>query len=123
MKVRKMSKDFKRPENWKYKRLGDKWRKPRGAKNPARRGAAGRPALPSPGYRKPADKRGLHPSGKEDVLVHRPADLQGLEPEKHIVRIGATVGRRKRLRIFKKAKELKLEVVQNEPESSKKDGQ
>lgn len=116
-----MSKKFKRPENWKYKRLGSEWRKPRGAKNPARRGHSGRPALPSPGYGKPVSERGLHPSGLREVRVFNESDLEGLDPGTTIVRIGGSVGMRKKMGIFKKAKKLKLRVVQNEPESSKKD--
>jgi large subunit ribosomal protein L32e len=118
-----VSKKFKRPESWKYKRLGEKWHKPRGAKNPARRGAAGRPALPSVGHRKPRDQRGLHPSGLEEVLVHRPEDLEGLSKDSHIVRIAGPVGRRKRELIFAEAKKIGIRVVQNEPVSSETSGQ
>ena len=116
-----MSKNFKRPENWKYKRLGDEWRMPRGAKNPARRGHAGRQPLPSPGYRKPASERGLHPSGLREARVFNEADLEGLDPKTTIVRIGGSVGMKKKLAIFAKAKKLKLRVIQNEPKSAKKD--
>ncbi len=115
-----MSKRFKRPESWKYKRLGEEWRKPRGSKNPARRGAAGRPALPGVGYRSPVSSRGLHPSGLREVRVFRPEELEGLE--NCIVRIAASVGKRKRMEIFKKAREMGLKVVQNEPKSSEKAG-
>ncbi|MBR9689470.1 MAG: 50S ribosomal protein L32e [Candidatus Altiarchaeota archaeon] len=116
-----MSKKFKRPESWKYKRLGDEWRKPRGAKNPAKRGAAGRPALPSPGHGSPRATRGRHPSGLIDTLVNNLKDMKGLKKGEHIVRIGGSVGKRKRLDIFKKARESGIRVVQNEPESTKKD--
>lgn len=116
-----MSKKFKRPESWKYKRLGDEWRKPRGAKNPARRGVAGRPALPGAGYRSPVATRGLHPSGLEEVRVFNTAELEGLSKDAHIIRIAASVGKLKRLGIFAKAKKLGLKVVQNEPKSAKKD--
>lgn len=116
-----MSKNFKRPESWKYKRLDDKWHKPRGAKNPARRGVAGRPALPGTGYGSPAATRGLHPSGLEEVRIFNASELEGLSRDAHIVRIAASVGKRKRMDIFTKAKKLGLKVVQNEPKSAKKD--
>ena len=116
-----MSKDFKRPESWKYKRLTDKWRKPRGAKNPARRGVAGRPALPEAGRRGRADQRGLHPSGLREVRVFRLEELEGLGKDAHIVRIAGSVGKKKRMDIFARAKKMGLKVVQNEPKSTKKD--
>ena len=116
-----MSKKFKRPEFWKYKCLGTEWRMPRGAKNPARRGHAGRQPLPSPGYRKPESERGLHPSGLREARVFNDKDLEGLDPKTTIVRIGGSVGMKKRLVIFAKAKKLKLRVIQNEPKSTKKD--
>jgi large subunit ribosomal protein L32e len=54
--------------------------------------------------------------------VFNPAGLEGLSKDAHIVRIAGTVGKRKRVEIFKKAKKLGIKVVQNEPESSKKAG-
>ncbi len=115
-----MSKNFKRPEHWKYRRLGEKWRKPRGSKNPARRGKAGRPALPRIGHRRPAALRGRHPSGLDEVLVHRPEELATLDPAKVVVRIARTVGGRKRAAILAAARENGLRVIQNE--GSKKAG-
>ena len=116
-----MSKRFKRQESWKYKRLDDRWRKARGAKNPYTRPSAGKPAIPRDGYGSPAATRGLHPSGLREVRVFTPSELEGLDNKKIIVRIGGSVGGRKKLLIWTKAKELKLRVIQNEPNSSKKD--
>ncbi|MBR9680332.1 MAG: 50S ribosomal protein L32e [Candidatus Altiarchaeota archaeon] len=116
-----MSKDFKRQEHWKYKSLGTKWRKARGAKNPYKEGrGAGKPATPSAGYRSPRATRGKHPSGLIEVRVFRPKDLEGLSKETNIVRIAGTVGAKKRIDIFKKARETGIRVIQNEPKSSEK---
>ena len=65
-----MSKDFKRQEYARYKKLGTKWRRPRGETSKMRRYEAGKPAMPSIGYRTPRATRGLHPSGYKDVLVN-----------------------------------------------------
>ncbi len=115
-------KKFKRQEWWKYKRFKNniKWRRPRGPKNPIRRKEWGRPPVPEIGYRKPRNERGLHPTGKVEVLVHNPKELEALKPEKHIVRIGSSVGKRKRMLIYEKAKELGLEVINFEPEPAEK---
>lgn len=108
-----MSKDFKRPHHWKYKKLSKKWRRPRGHTNTVRQKCRGKPPMPSVGYRTPKASRHLHPSGLIEVRVHNTSQLKSLNP-KYIVRIGSTVGRRKRKVIFKKARELGLRVVQTE---------
>ncbi|WP_461461273.1 eL32 family ribosomal protein, partial [Methanobrevibacter sp.] len=45
-----MSKQFKRQEYARYKKLGDKWRKPRGRTSKMRRYEAGKPKMPAIGY-------------------------------------------------------------------------
>jgi large subunit ribosomal protein L32e len=117
-----MSKRFKHQENWKYVRLGDRWRKPRGGKNPIKRCKNGRTPLPTVGYRTPVKIRGLHPSGLKEVRVFTPSELKGLDAKKNIVRIGRTVGGRKRALIVNEAKKLKLRVIQSESSGSKKTG-
>ena len=116
-----MRKRFKRQEWWKKLRLKRKlkWRRPRGSKNPMRRKVRGRPPLPEVGYGSPRSRRGLHPTGLVDVLVHNPSQLDALDPEKHIVRIGRTVGRRKRTLIIQKAEKVGLKVVQSAGNSKK----
>ena len=58
-----MSKQFKRQEYARYKKLGTKWRRPRGKTSKMRRYEAGKPAMPAIGYRTPKAIRDLHPSG------------------------------------------------------------
>lgn len=93
------------------KRLGDKWRKPRGLKNAQRKKKKGQIAMPNIGYGSPKSERGLHPSGLRDVLVHTPSALASLDKSKDAVRIGSSVGTRKRLLIVKEAKKLGLRVL------------
>ena len=52
--------------------------------------------MPRVGYGKVAAARDLHPSGFEEVLVHRPEDLDGIDPSLQAARVGGTVGGRKR---------------------------
>ena len=63
------------------------------------------------GYGKIAAARGLHPSGFEDVLVHHSGELDGLDPERQAVRIGSSVGNRKRTTITERADELRRRVL------------
>ena len=110
-----MNKKFKRLDYWKYKRFKRKpvWRKSRGPKSPFRRGKAGRPPVPKIGYRSPASERGLHPSGLVEVRVFNPAQLEALEPKKHIIRVASAVGGRKRAEIEKLAKQKGIKVIGN----------
>lgn len=104
--------EFVRIDQWRYRRIEDSgWRNQRSLDNKIRRKLEGWPKPVEAGYRKPAAVRGLHPSGYVEVLVHSPRELEGLDPRVHAVRIGRTVGRRKRLEIIKKAKELGLHVL------------
>ena len=105
---------FRRQEWFRYKKLGGKdagWRSPRGMHSKARRHYKYRPNVVSIGYRGPAAARGLHPSGFEEVLVHRPEDLAAIEPKTQAARVGGTVGGRKAELIEKKADELGIRVL------------
>lgn len=89
---------FRRHEWWRYKKLGGKhapWRLPRGIHSKVRRHFKYRPPLVSVGYRGPAEVRGLHPSGFEEVLVYNEADLAKIDKATQAARVGGTVGGRK----------------------------
>jgi len=102
---------FKRPESWRYKRLDTTWRKPKGIDNHIRKQLSrGRPGLVKVGYGGPRASRGLHPSGYTDNLIFNVAGLEGLDPKKDGLRIGHSVGRRKREAIVKTAIEQKFKI-------------
>lgn len=102
---------FRRQEWFRYKRLGTEWRRPRGHHSKLRRHRGYRPPVPSTGYRGPRGVRGLHPSGFREVLIHRPAELDGLNPETQAARIAHSVGTRKRVSIQKRADELGIRIL------------
>ncbi len=102
---------FRRQEWFRYKRLGRAWRRPRGHHSKLRRHLGYRPAMPSTGHRGPRGVRGLHPSGFQEVLIHRPADLEGLNPERQAARIAHSVGTRKRVSIQERADELGVRIL------------
>lgn len=103
--------EFNRQDHHKKQRVDATWRRPRGGLSKQRRGIKGKGAVVESGYRSPTEVRGLHPSGFEEVRVHRPADLDGVNPETEAVRIASAVGDRKRERIEDRAEEEGIRVL------------
>ena len=106
-----MRKKFKRQEYARYKKLGMKWRRPRGKTSKMRRYEAGKPAMPSIGYGSPKAERGLHPSGFKDVLVRNMSELENLDPTTEAGRISATIGKKKKEGMLNKASELGIKIL------------
>jgi len=109
--IRKSRPKFLRQESWRYVRLKEGWRKPKGIDSKMRKMVKGWPRLVKIGYRTPAAARGLHPSGFRDVLVSTVGELEKLNPETDAVRLSATLGARRRLELIKRAEELGLKVL------------
>ena len=103
--------EFVRQESWRYDRLSPNWRRPKGKDNKMRLQVSGVPRLVKIGYRGPKLGRGLHPSGYTEVMVYNKNDLKGVDPAKNAIRIGHTVGRRKRMAIVEEAAALKIKVL------------
>lgn len=102
---------FKRQEWYRYQMLGDSWRRPRGIHSKMRRGFKRRPPMVEIGYRGPKAVRGLHPSGFEEVMVYNADALSDINAKTQAVRIGGTVGVKKRLAIEARADELGIRVL------------
>ena len=102
---------FKRDGYGKKRQLSDSWRKPRGQHNKQREQKKAKGALPKPGFGSPVAVRGMHPSGFFEVLVTSLKDLEGLDPKTQAVRLGATVGTRKRTIIQEQAVAAGLKVL------------
>ncbi|MEM2874938.1 MAG: 50S ribosomal protein L32e [Candidatus Hadarchaeales archaeon] len=125
--MRKRKPKFRRQEWFRYRRLGEKWRRPKGKDSKMRLGIRGKPPLVSVGYRGKRSERGLHPSGLQEVLVSSGEQLKGLDPRTQAVRIAASVGRRKKEEIMKLASEIGVRVLNPgvrkvEPEGKKEAG-
>jgi large subunit ribosomal protein L32e len=114
---------FRRQESWRYKRVGDTWRKPHGIDSKMRKKVKGWPVSPTVGYRSPKKTRGLHPSGFVETRVQSVKDLGGIDPELQAIRIARTVGGRKRVEIIALAEEKGIHVLNprtaREPEELK----
>jgi large subunit ribosomal protein L32e len=112
---------FVRQESWRYDRLAENWRKPKGKDNKMRRQVSGVPQIVKVGYRGPKLARGLHPSGYTDNIIFNVNDLNKLNPKKDAARIAHTVGARKRKEIISQATSMQIKILNPGKISSKKD--
>jgi large subunit ribosomal protein L32e len=101
---------FRRVDAHKKDCLAPNWRRSKGHHSQTRRQAKPKGAVVKIGYGSPARINGYHPSGYQEVLVYKPADVAGIE-KTQAIRIGGTVGRKKQLEIEKIAKEQNVKVL------------
>lgn len=106
-----MARRFKRQESWRLKRVKPAWRRPRGGTSRIRLEASGWPRKPNVGFRTSGSIRGLHPSGLVERLVKQERDFEGIDPKKHIVRLGHQIGEKKRLVFLERARQLKVKIA------------
>jgi len=111
IKTKRKKPKFIRQGTKNLKRLGKKWRRPRGSQSKLRKHKKAKGFLPHPGYGSPKSVRGLHPSGFEDVLIYNVKGLEKIDSKKQSCRIASRVGKKKRIEIMKKAEELKIKVL------------
>ncbi len=109
--IKSRTPDFQRQESWRYVRIHKPWRKPKGVDSHMRLSVKGWPSLVKVGYRVPGAVREMHPSGLRDVLVHNLAELEKLVPQKDGARLAATLGRKKKIILARRAKELSIRVL------------
>ena len=101
---------FIRQESWKYFKLSESWRKPKGIDNHQRKQKKGWPRIVRAGFGGPKIARGLHPSGYTDNLVHNLKDVEKLDPKTDGIRFAHGIGKKKRLAIIAKAKERSFKI-------------
>lgn len=109
--IKKRTPYFLRDEAFRYKRIPKNWRRPSGFTSKLRINLKYRPSKVRVGFRAPKLVRGLHASGFEEVMIHTVKELERIDPKKQAVRIGGTVGTKKRLEIAKRAGELSIRVL------------
>jgi len=86
----------------------DKWRKPHGIDLDKGIQHGFRPKI---GYRSKVELRGVHPSGYIEVLVCNANDLARIDTKKEAARFAATIGKKKRNELMKKANEKGVWVL------------
>jgi large subunit ribosomal protein L32e len=110
-KISKKRPKFSKFESWRLVRVKDYWRKPTGIDNKMRQERKGWPKSVKIGYASPKAVRGLHPSGMEEVAVYNVGDLTIVDPETQVVRIGGSVGGKKRSAIVADAESLGIRIL------------
>jgi large subunit ribosomal protein L32e len=109
--VKKRKPEFRRQESWRYKRVGESWRRPKGLDSKMRKEVKGWPPKVKVGYRGPKLARNLHPSAFKEVIVYNVDDLNEVDAKTEAVRIAHTVGAKKRSEILSRAKDLGIRVL------------
>lgn len=95
---------FVRQESWRYVRLDENWRRPRGKDSKMRLRVKGWPKVVSIGYGTPRKVKGLHPSGLRPVMISSRRDLEEAgSPEGKILIFSSKLGRRLREALAKEA--------------------
>lgn len=103
-KRKKTKPDFVRQESWRYVRLDESWRRPRGKDSKMRLRVKGWPKTVKIGYGSPKKSRGLHPSGLKPVMISSKRDLDKAgSPEGKILIFSSRLGRRLREALAKEA--------------------
>ena len=110
-RIKKKKPKFVRPESWRYVRLKETWRNPRGLDHKVRLSYKGWPPAAGSGYGGPKTTRGLHPSGYEEVLIYNVEQVSTVAPKTQVIRIAHTVGKRKRGRILAEARKKRIVVL------------
>ena len=106
-------KKFLRRTWGRYSKLGkgrkkkQTWRSPKGRHNKMREKEKGYPALVSVGYRKDKSTRGTI-DNKKPVLVNNIKDLLSIKKDE--IAIIGRVGKRNKIEMAKKARELKIQI-------------
>jgi len=104
---------FLRHTSHKYSKLGLRrkkkqiWRRPTGRDNKMREQRRGKPALVAIGYSTDKKQRGKI-NNKTPIIVNNLSQIQNAKKE-NIILLGK-MGKKKKLEIVKKAKEMKIEV-------------
>jgi large subunit ribosomal protein L32e len=102
--------EFRRIDAHKKDCLATNWRRSKGHHSQTRRKAKSKGPTVKIGYGSPALVNGFHPSGYEEVLVYKPADVASIV-KTQAIRVAGTVGRRKQLEIERVAREQNVKVL------------
>lgn len=94
-----------------FKRLGKKWRRPRGLQSKQRKHEKSRGRIPLISYSRGRKLKYLHPCGLKELIVNNLKELEKIDSSKEAIKIAHGVGEKKRQEIIKKAGELKIKVL------------
>jgi large subunit ribosomal protein L32e len=109
--MKKRKPDFLRQEWFRYKRVGMKWRKAKGIHSKMKKHVKYRIASPRIGYSSPKEVKGLHSSGFKEIIVYNASEIEKINPNTEALRIGHSVGAKKRNEIEKKADNMGIRIL------------
>ena len=109
--INKRRPKFKRENYFRLKRIQTTWRRAKGIDSKMRHKLKGKRKSPGSGYRNPKSVRGLHPIGKEIVVVSNLKDLEAINKETQVAQLAGTVGSRKRLILINVAEDQEIHIL------------
>ncbi len=98
-------------QNYVRKKLGKKWRKPKGMHSKMRLGKAGKSVRAQAGYSSPKMIRSLHKTGLKPILIRAPKDIEEMNPKTEGAVISSKTGLKKRIELIKKALEKGITLL------------
>lgn len=114
LSIRKVSKtkkpNFTRQDTHKKKKLGKRWKKPRGLHSKIRLCKKGYKRSVTGGWKSPRKVRGCTKEGLTPIRVHSLKDLKKISQNQGII-IAATVGDRKKKQLLEQIQKLNLNVI------------
>lgn len=109
--LKKKKPEFVRQDAHKKKKVGWKWRKPKGSDSKMRVGMKGYKISVTKGWKSPEAVRGLTREGLSIKKVYTVKDLDALDPKTEVAEIGATVGARKLITIVEAAENKGIKII------------
>ena len=103
--------DFIRQKCGTVKRVSGGWRKPKGLHSKMRSCFKGHRRMVSPGWRSPAEARGLHRSGLQPIIVNSEKDMADIKKETQGAIIAKQVGLKKKIILAQKAKKMGIRIL------------
>jgi len=110
-KIKKKKPLFIRQDAHKHKRLGRKWRKPKGIQSKMRLRRRGYRKSVSVGYRSPENVRYFDKSEFKKCLISSLKDLKTIDGKKQGIIIASYVGLKKKIDIIKEAQKLSIRIL------------
>lgn len=114
-----MSKDFKPQDYFRYKKLGKRWRKPKGLQSKMRSDIKGAGKRVKVGYRTEKKMRGLVRGLVKSKVVYSRKDIESLQKDEAII-LASSLGKKKILEIAKEAEKRKISILNTKSVQSAK---
>ncbi|MBS3107741.1 50S ribosomal protein L32e [Candidatus Woesearchaeota archaeon] len=102
---------FMRQQGEFSKRVGIKWREPKGGQSKMRLKKAGKRRVPSIGFGSPKKVRGLHSTGLRRVRIANINELRRMNPKEELAVLLMGMGMKKKIQLLDEAKKLGIKIL------------